>query len=145
MRVVRLTSNPNRRALLLVAGLAVVLFAGTVTAQTIDPELRPDWQRALMAQPDSVGGEVKGRANGYTPAQAGRSERPRETLTAPRRDASNVRSFGSALSHASNALNIPATSSIQPGTPLTQIFHTSQVSLVSSAGTDEQFIDRNGD
>ncbi len=145
MRVVRLTSNHNRLAPLLVAGLAVVLFAGTVTAQTIDPELRPDWQRALAAQPDSVGSEVKGRANGYTPAQARRNERPRETLTAPRRDASNARSLGSALSRASNALNIPATSSIQPGTPLTQILHTSQVSLVSSAGTDEQFVDRNGD
>ncbi len=145
MRVVRLTSSHNRRAPLLVAGLAVVLFAGTVTAQTIDPELRPDWQRALAAQPDSVGSEVKGRANGYTPSQARRSERPRETLTAPRRDASNARSSGSALSRVSNALNIPATSSIQPGTPLTQILHTSQVSLVSSAGTDEQFVDRNGD
>ena len=145
MSVVRLTSNHNRLAPLLVAGLAVVLFAGTATAQTIDPELRPDWQRALTAQPDSVGSEVKGRANGYTPAQARRSERPRETLTAPRRDASNARSSGSALSRASNALNIPATSSIQPGTPLTQILHTSQVSLVSSAGTDEQFVDRNGD
>ena len=145
MRVVRLTSNHNRRALLLVTGLAVVLFAGTATAQTIDPELRPDWQRALTAQPDSVGSEVKGRANGYTPAQARRNERPRETLAAPRRDASNPRSLGSALSSASNALNIPATSSIQPGTPLTQILHTSQVSLVSSAGTDEQFVDRNGD
>lgn len=145
MSVVRLTSNHNRLAPLLVAGLAVVLFAGTATAQTIDPELRPDWQRALTAQPDSVGSEVKGRANGYTPAQARRNERPRETLTAPRPEASNVRSFGSALSRASNALNIPATSKIQPGTPLTQILHTSQVSLVSSAGTDEQFVDRNGD
>jgi len=42
-------------------------------------------------------------------------------------------------------LNIPATTSIQLGTPLTQILHTSQVSLTSSAGTDEQFVDRNGD
>jgi hypothetical protein len=42
-------------------------------------------------------------------------------------------------------LNIPATTGIQAGTPLTQILHTSQVSLISSAGTDEQFVDRNGD
>jgi hypothetical protein len=42
-------------------------------------------------------------------------------------------------------LNIAATTGIQAGTPLTQILHTSQVSLISSAGTDEQFVDRNGD
>ena len=145
MRVARLASNHNRRALLLVAGLGIVLFAGTVTAQTIDPELRPDLQRALAAQPDSFASQAKGRANGYAPAQARRSERPRETSSTPRRDASNARSEGSALSRPSNALNIPATSSIQTGTTLTQILHTSQVSLISSAGTDEQFVDRNGD
>lgn len=145
MRVARLASNQIRRLLLLAAGLGVVLFAGTVTAQTIDPELRPDLQRALAAQPDSFGSQAKGRANGYTPAQTRRSERPRETSSAPRRDASNARTVGSELSRPSNALNIPATSSIQPGTPLTQILHTSQVSLISSAGTDEQFVDRNGD
>src|SRR6185295_915505 len=116
-----------------------------VAAQTIDPDLRPDLQRALAAQPDSFGSGAKGRANGYTPAQLRRSERPRDTSSAPRRDASNPRSVGSALSRPSNSLNIPATISIQPGTPLTQILHTSQVSLTSSAGTDEQFVDRNGD
>jgi len=145
MRVASLASSRNRRALLLVTGLAVFFLAGTVTAQTITPELRPDWQRALAAQPESVASQAKGRANGYTPALARRSERPQETSTAVRRDAANVRSAGSTLSHASNALNIPATSSIQPGTPLTQILHTSQVSLISSGGTDEQFVDRNGD
>jgi len=142
MRVARLASN-HGRTLLVLAGL--VFFAGTVTAQTIDPELRPDWQRALAAQPDSIGNQVKGRANGYTPLQAQRSERPRETSSAPRRDASNARTVGSALSRASNALNTPATSSIQPGTTLTQILHTSQVSLTSSAGTNEEFVDRTGD
>ena len=144
MRVARLASNHIRRALLLVAGLGVVLFTGTVAAQTIDPELRPDLQRALAAQADTFG-SAKGRANGYTPAQTGRSERPRETSSTPRRDASNARSVGSALSRPSNALNILTTSSIQPDTALTQILHTSQVSLISSAGTDEQFVDRNGD
>jgi len=91
MRVAKLASNHIKRVLLLVAGLGVVLFAGSVTAQTIDPDLRPDLQRALAAQPDSFGGQAKGRANGYTPAQSQRSERPRETSSAPRRDASNAR------------------------------------------------------
>jgi hypothetical protein len=145
MRVAKLTSNYIKQVLLLAAGFGIVLFAGPVAAQTIDPNLRPDWQRVLAAQPDSFGSEAKGRANGYTPSQLRRSERPRETSSQPRRDASNPRSVGSALSRPSNALNIPATTSIQPGTPLTQILHTSQVSLTSSAGTDEQFVDRNGD
>jgi hypothetical protein len=123
----------------------MVSFAGAVSAQTIDPDLRPDLQRALTTRPENVGDQTKGRANGYTPAQAPRSERPAETSSAPRRDASSARTAGSSLSRPSSALNIPATSSIQAGTPLTQILHTSQVSLISSAGTDEQFVDRNGD
>ena len=146
MRFARLVSDHIRRAaLLLSAGLGMVSFAGAVSAQTIDPDLRPDLQRALTTRPENVGDQTKGRANGYTPAQAPRSERPAETSSAPRRDASSARTAGSSLSRPSSALNIPATSSIQAGTPLTQILHTSQVSLISSAGTDEQFVDRNGD
>jgi hypothetical protein len=57
----------------------------------------------------------------------------------------NARSAGSSLSEVTNAINVPALGSIQPGTPLTQILHTSQLSLTSSAGTDELFVDRNGD
>lgn len=145
MRIARLVSDHIRRALLLTAGLGMVSFAGAVSAQTIDPDLRPDLQRALTTRPESVGNRTKGRANGYTPAQVPRSERPAETSSTPRRDASSARTAGSSLSRPSSALNIPATSSIQAGTPLTQILHTSQVSLISSAGTDEQFVDRNGD
>jgi hypothetical protein len=69
---------------------------------------------------------------------------------------SRVRSDGTSslsASHPSSAINFPATvataldiaPAIAPGTPLTHILHTSQVSLSSSAGTDEQFVDRNGD
>ena len=145
MRLAQLASNHVRQALLLVTGFGIIFFAGTVTAQTIDLELRPDLLRALATQPDKFGSQAKGRANGYAPAQARRSERPRETSDAPRRDASNASNMGSALSRPSHALNIPATTSIQAGTTLTQILHTSQVSLISSTGTDEQFVDRNGD
>ncbi|MGH9872133.1 MAG: DUF4214 domain-containing protein [Pyrinomonadaceae bacterium] len=143
MRITRLVSLHITRALL-VAGLGMISFAGAVSAQTIDPDLRPDLQRALAARPESFG-QTKGRPYGYTPAQARRSERPAETLSAPRRAASNPGGASPSLSRPSNALNIPATSLIQAGTPLTQILHTSQVSLISSAGTDEQFVDRNGD
>jgi hypothetical protein len=145
MKGAKVISHHIKQALSLVAVLGTISLAGEVGAQTINPDLRPDLQRALAAQPDSFGSQAKGRPNSYAPAQGRRGERPAETSSAPRRDASNARTLSSSLSRPSNALNLPATSSIQAGTPLTQILHTSQVSLISSAGTDEQFVDRNGD
>lgn len=134
------------RHVLFAAGIALgtLLFAGAVSAQTIDPDLRPDLQRALAAQTETFDGQAKGRANGYVPARAeglraARSNSPSARTASARTDGN------SSASHPSAALNIPATNPIPPGTPLTQILHTSQVSLVSSAGTDEQFVDRNGD
>ncbi len=128
--------------LLLVAWLFTyaLLVASSISAQTIDPDLRPDLRRALAAEAQGAGG--KGRVNGYFPAQAValKTTRPKSS--------SSIRSNGSlslSTSHPSTAVNMPATTSISPGTPLTQILHTSQLSLSSSAGTDEQFVDRNGD
>ncbi|MEP6569536.1 MAG: DUF4214 domain-containing protein [Acidobacteriota bacterium] len=147
MRVATVFSDHTRRALLLVVGLGMSFIVGGVYAQTIDPELRPDLQRALAAQPETVAGQAKGRANGYVPAQAMRGQRP---VASPgeqrtRHDAPNVANGNSIIPRPSSTLNIPATSSIMAGTPLTQILHTSQLSLISAAGTDEQFVDRNGD
>jgi hypothetical protein len=133
MKVVQLFSHQ-----LLVSVFGILVFVITANAQTIDPNLRPDLQRALAAKPESIGG--KGRANGYTPAQARREARPVEN----RRGDGNA-GLTLSISRPSPTLNIPAVNSIQAGTPLTQILHTSQVSLTSSAGTDEQFVDRNGD
>ena len=127
--------------LLLAAGLLAYgfLISGAVSAQTIDPDLRPDLQRALAAHTDASG--ATSRVDAYIPAQA-------RLLRAQRSSSLSTRSKGSSslsLAHPSVALNIPATSVIPPGTPLTQILHTSQLSLSSSAGTDEQFVDRTGD
>ena len=127
--------------LLLAAGLLAYgfLISGAVSAQTIDPDLRPDLQRALAAHTDASG--ATSRVDAYIPAQA-------RLLRAQRSSSLSTRSKGSSslsLAHPSVALNIPATSAIPPGTPLTQILHTSQLSLSSSAGTDEQFVDRTGD
>ncbi len=144
MKVVRLFPASTNYAgrILLVAGILAYacLCSGAVSAQTIDPDLRPDLRRALAAEAHVSGG--KGRINGYVPAQAValKTTRPKSS--------SSLRSDGSSslpMSHPSTAINIPATTSISPGTPLTQILHTSQLSLSSSAGTDEQFVDRNGD
>jgi hypothetical protein len=133
MRVIRLFSHQ-----LLVSVFGMLVFVTTANAQTIDPNLRPDLQRALAAKPQSIGG--KGRANGYAPAQARRETRPVENRRQDGKSGSTP-----SVSRPSPALNIPAVNSIQAGTPLTQILHTSQVSLTSAAGTDEQFVDRNGD
>jgi hypothetical protein len=130
---------------LLTAGLAMMFFVCAVNAQTIDPDLRPDLQRALAAQPESFAGQTKGqqtgRANGYLPARAAREKR-----TAADTGKRNGSIAGNAApAQPSRSLNIPAVSPIQPGTPLTQILHTSQVSLTSPGGTGEQFVDRGGD
>jgi hypothetical protein len=127
--------------LLLVAGLLAYgfLVGGAISAQTIDPDLRPDLQRALAAHTDASGATA--RVDGYIPAQARLLRTRRSSSSSTRSESSSSLS----LAHPSVALNIPATSAIPPGTPLTQILHTSQLSLSSSAGTDEQFVDRNGD
>jgi hypothetical protein len=127
--------------ILLLASLAanVFMLVATSSAQTINPDLRPDMRRALASQ-DSPGS--KARTNGYVPARA-------ETLQASRTiSSSSTRGDGSALvtlARPAGDLNPAATSPIPPGTPLTQILHASQLSLNSSAGTDEQLVDRNGD
>lgn len=137
MRVVELFSHA-----LLLAGLGILFSVGVLTAQTINPDLKPDLQRALAAKTESQAkGQRTGRVNGYTPARPVRGERPAEEKL--RRDKSITGEAGSV--QPSQSLTIPAVNPIQPGTPLTQILHTSQVSLTSSAGTDEQFVDRNGD
>jgi hypothetical protein len=152
MKVVRLIADYVRHSLLVAGVASTFIVGGTITAQTIDPDLRPDLRRALAAQPEPAG-QGKGRANGYAPARAGRGARPTETLREARRDSRDSRnSLGTpgdnpafSAPRPASVVNIPAVAGIQAGTPLTQILHTSQLSLSSSAGTDEQFVDRNGD
>jgi hypothetical protein len=136
---------------MIVAGISVcaLLSGATATAQTIDPDLHPDLRRALATRPETSANHGRGRANSYTPAQAAAGARPAEATSsgrAERRDpGASARSESSlTVPHPSSTVNVPATSSIQPGTPLTQVLHTSQLSLSSTAGTDEQFVDRNG-
>jgi hypothetical protein len=146
MKVRELISNMRSLMFAGFATLAVLsgaLLSG-VSAQTIDPDLRPDLRRALAAQAHSATSPRKARPNGYTPSErrAARSTRPVATAAVRRDSAARLHDAGSA--QPSRAVEIPATTAIQPGTPLTQILHTSQLSLSSTAGTDEQFVDRNG-
>jgi hypothetical protein len=65
--------------------------------------------------------------------------------TNARRDKSSAEPLNIRAARPSLSLDAVTTTSIQVGTPLTQLLHTSQLSLTSSAGSDEQFVDRNGD
>jgi hypothetical protein len=143
MKVIRFLVYHIQSVALLVPSIVAgsFLLAGTVRAQTINPDLRPDLNRALATRQDSFGSR-QGRKGGYVPARADSVNAIRaESSPSTRSDSASSPS----VSRPGSAANIPATASILAGTPLTQILHTSQLSLTSSAGTDEQFVDRNGD
>lgn len=127
--------------------LTTIILACAVGAQTIDPNLQPDLRRALAATGNSTDVSTSTRPNAYTSARATRSQRPPTTFNAITRESSKTHAEVSAPAAARAAAsgNAVATNPIPPGMPLTQLLHTSQLSLISTAGTDEQFVDRNGD
>lgn len=119
-------------SLTLSAALIVLSVSGA--AQTINPDLRPDVRRALAGRTEQQSTAI--RKGSYAPA----------TATLPRRrDVLNSSSARKSVRVTSNEDWLRATALIQPGTPLSRVLHTSQVSLTSSAGTNEQFVDRNLD
>lgn len=126
--------------ILLIAGLTIgaYLFAVVTNAQTKMAEpLRPDTRRVAFAtSQDSSNG--KGRPGGYSPKRA--ASRQVRSIRSSDNRAAHVTNNKSPLSgiEADNAV-------ISPGTALHRILHTSQLSLISEAGTDEQLVDTNGD
>src|SRR6266404_9588028 len=116
--------------------LSAYVFAMGASAQTIDSQLRPDFSRVLTARQQIFDGD--GRKGAYRPA---RSERHLRTRSSETSSSSTVL----ARVIVNPGLNITATTLIAPGTALSRILHTSQFTLNSSAGTDEQFVDRNSD
>ena len=134
MRLVRL--NIYFIALIAALTIGAYLLAVAGSAQTIDPDLRPDTRRVLESKQPS--GPAAARKGAYEPARTeqAREQRPRLTGSG---------SLPNRVARVSSDLNIPATTSIGPGTRLSHVLHTSQLSLSSSAGTDEQFVDRTGD
>lgn len=113
-----------------------VIYAAIVGggAQSLSPQLRPDLNRALNAQTKSG---VNTRAGAYRPSRKAQSLRPRGNL--------NTRT-GKRPSLAPLArTRLASAGPINAGTPLSRVLHTSQLSLTSSAGSDEQFVDRNND
>lgn len=130
--------------------LGFVLLISTssmVTAQTLAPGLKPDFQRVRSLQQQTRGG--KPRANGYRSAAVNRVNGMRYSSGARANASSSVavaRPFNYLKDYLEDRLapNSTATTPILPGTPLFQVLHTSQISLVSLAGTNEQFVDRTG-
>ncbi len=103
-------------------------------AQTTNPEIRPDIKRALTA---TLRRGPNTRANSYRPARSveQKSLRPRTSNTDSFRRSARIQRSNDVL----------ASGPIAGGTSLSKVLHTSQLSLTSTAGTDEQFVDKNND
>jgi hypothetical protein len=103
-------------------------------AQTTNPEIRPDIKRALSATSHQG---PNTRANSYRPPRSveQKSLRPRTSNTDSARRSAQIQRSNDVL----------ASGPIAGGTSLSKVLHTSQLSLTSTAGTDEQFVDKNDD
>jgi len=132
MRVVRLVIF----LVAIIVALTVSAYLSAVVggAQIINPDLRPDVTRALESR--QLTSTASGRKGGYQASRLAKQRRPR-TATA---DSESPR-----VARAVTSPNIPATTPITPGTSLSRVLHTAQISLTTEAGTNEQFVDRNAD
>jgi hypothetical protein len=111
--------------------ISAYMFAVVGNAQTLVQNVRPDIARALNATPRHGSGK---RANAYKPARSV-SQRPlrsRDNL-----DRRSVRMTSNDIS--------PTAGPITSGTALSKILQTSMLSLTSTAGTDEGYVDKTND
>lgn len=139
-----------RTSALLAACLLIISpFALLGHAQDrMEGQIKPDMRRALATRTrESVTGK---RKNGYTPAQS-KAALPQRPLrmksggldaTTQRRPARAARKKTGINNVTQEAIAYPP---ILAGTPLSWILHTSQLSLTSTAGTNEQYVDASGD
>lgn len=129
--------------ILLIAALTIgaYLFAVGSSAQTATAEpLKPDTRRVAFAAGQKAL-DSNGRPGGYAPRRAtGRRE-----VRAPEVNGTRAVHVASA-SGTTTENNGPAAPAalIAPGTALHRVLHTSQLSLTSSAGSDEELVDTNG-
>ena len=131
--------------ILLIAAITIgaSLLSPASSAQTrTERQLKPDTRRAFAA-PENVL-DSHGRSGGYVPTRAAGPMAVRSSVA-----------NGERFVHAAGATRDPAdekaksevtvSAPIGGGTPLHRILHTSQLSLTSSAGSDEELVDSNGD
>jgi hypothetical protein len=119
-------------AVIAVASLGGFAFGVAGNAQSSSPEIRPDIKRALSA---TTRRGSNARVKSYRPARTveQRGLRPRTSDGTKR------------IAHVESSEELSTTAPITAGTPLSKLLHTSQLSLTSTAGTDEQFFDKNND
>jgi hypothetical protein len=121
-------------AVIAAASLGAYKFAVGGYARNINPDIRPDIKRALNASPQRG---PHTRANAYRPA---RSLEQRSVRTRTNDSDSTKR-----IARIENSQELFATAPIAAGTSLSKVLHTSQLSLSSASGTDEQFFDKDND
>ncbi|MCA1634562.1 MAG: hypothetical protein LC802_12940 [Acidobacteria bacterium] len=125
--------------------------------KSLDKSFRPDLRRALKSRQKPSG--INARGGAYAPRRGAktaapfsraRSERAEARRLPPARpapvsrDASKRTDDAAARTNDAVAAAAP-TINVSPGTPLSRVLHTSQLSLASSNGTHEQFADGDGD
>ncbi|MBA2734816.1 MAG: hypothetical protein H0U54_18285, partial [Acidobacteria bacterium] len=139
-------------ALLAVCLLVISPFVQVGFAQSrVETQLKPDVRRALATR---IRESVKdSRENGYKPMRSKVTLPERQSLAKTgdeanaedgtrRRPARVIRQKSATSDATQDAASYPR---ILAGTPLSWILHTSQLSLTSTAGTNEQYVDASGD
>ncbi|MDX6695431.1 MAG: large repetitive protein [Blastocatellia bacterium] len=152
MSVARLCLN----VILLLAALTLgaYLFAVVSSAQTkTEHQFKPD---VRGAQRKRMGASPTPRTEGHTPQRSRNAmlpTRPRAKSQAEQTTARHpARVVGKEASASGGATNgaqteaaTPLPTRIAAGTSLSRVMHTSQLSITSSAGSNEQYVDRNFD
>lgn len=147
--------SPRTSALLVACLLIISPFLRVGFAQSrVETGIKPDVKRALKTRTrESV---TEKRKDGYTPLQS-KATLPKRPLKAKSNKGANTearmterrpariirqKSVTSATKQAAAVASYPH---ILAGTPLSWILHTSQLSLTSANGTNEQYVDATGD
>jgi uncharacterized protein (TIGR03437 family) len=134
-------------ALIIALILGAYVFAVASSAQTrVEQAPRPDMQRALKtraAAPDDAP-----RKGGHATLESlqAKALRPVNSTVGRQRAVARRDSAPALPTSVSGYETAPAAATrIGAGTPLSLVLHTSQLSNLSLAGTDEQYFDRTGD
>jgi uncharacterized protein (TIGR03437 family) len=145
---IRLLVNAFATALALLVFTTPLVQVGRAQT-TSERSFRPDITHALASRQPAT--DAPAREGAYSPQHGGKTDatlaRARSTgeeaqRRTPARPAPVPQTSDKAAR--AQATDSPA-SAIAPGTPLSRVLHVSQLSLVNSGGTDEEFVDRNGD
>ncbi|HEU4594861.1 MAG TPA: IPT/TIG domain-containing protein [Pyrinomonadaceae bacterium] len=116
-------------------------------SESVGKTFRPDIRRALKSRQKSS--DFPARAGAYAPRRGRKS--PARLSRAARKDSRQRRPARPAsarrddLKRTEGKAAAAALPNITPGTPLSRVLHTSQLSLVNADGTHEQFVDADGD